>query len=96
MASLGVGSRLNVNQTTVGGTAVELVPGRTVRKSVKIQNLDTTATDFLYIGSSSAVTTANGYRVAAAGGEITLNDYNGSVWAIATTASTPVGYLEVY
>ncbi len=96
MASTAVGSNLNVGQTTVGTTAGLLLAGRTVRKSVRVKNLDATATDLVYVGDDSGVTTANGYVVAAAGGELVLDDYNGPIYAIATSADTPVTFVEVF
>lgn len=95
MASTGVGSTAASAQVTVGTSAALLIGGRTKRKSLTILNTDSTATDYVWISSASDVSTTTGFRIA--GGEsFKFEDFNGPVYAIATTASTVVCTLEVY
>lgn len=94
MASTGVGYSIAASQVTVGTSAALLIAGNSKRKSVTILNTDSTATDYVWLGSSSSVTTSNGFRVA--GGEsIKIDDTTAPIYAIATTASTVVCLLEV-
>lgn len=92
--ALSVGHNLVAGQNEVGTTAELLVATNPTRKSVTILNADTTATDYLWIGEDDTVSASNGFRIA--GGEsLKIDDYNGPVYAIATTAATNVCTLEV-
>ena len=92
MASTRVTGQASHAAVSVGGTAVLLKAANTSRVSLTVQNLH--ATQLLYLGTSSAVTTANGIRVAAVGGTYVFDDYLGEVWAIASGAATDVRYWE--
>lgn len=86
---------MTATAATVGTTAAELVPARATRKSVTILNVDATSTDHVYLGTDANVTTSNGFRIAPSE-SYKFNDYNGPVWAIATSASTPTRIMEAY
>ena len=77
---------------TVTTTAQLLVPARSSRNAVRVQNLH--ATNLLYIGPDSAVTAANGIRVAA-GAETTIPS-RGDIYGIASAASTDVRFWEIF
>lgn len=77
---------------TVTTSAQLIVAARSSRDAVRIQNLH--ASNLLYIGPDSAVTAANGIRVAA-GAETTVPS-RGDVYAIASAASTDVRFWEIF
>ena len=78
---------------SVGATSAVIAARRAGRKSIIVYNNH--ATQILYIGSSSAVTTANGLPVAAGQSRV-LDDYNGALYGIASGAATDVRFFEVY
>jgi hypothetical protein len=92
MASTRVTGQASYGTVSIGGTAALLKAANTSRTSIVIQNVH--ATQLLYIGSDASVTTANGVRVAAVGGTLTLDDYTGPIYAIASGAATDVRYWE--
>lgn len=85
------GATVTQTAVTVGGTAVLLLTGRTLRESVVIKNNH--ATQILYVGNAS-VTTSDGMPVAA-GQSITL-EVVGTLYGIASGAGTDVRVLESY
>jgi hypothetical protein len=91
MATQGVGSTLEHDSVLIGAAASVIKAAKSTRKSIVIQNAH--ATQILYIGGAG-VTTATGLRVAA-GASVTLDDYNGVLYGIASGANTDVRYLEV-
>lgn len=92
MAAQGVGSTAAYGTVAIGGAAAVIKAAKTTRKSIVVQNVH--ATQILYVGSDSSVTTSNGLKVAA-GASVTLDDYNGPVYGIASGADTDVRYFEV-
>lgn len=87
---------LKNTRTTVGGTAVEITASAPLanRRSVSIKAI-CSGSNFVYIGSSSAVTTSNGYPLA---NEQSLDlevDATTLIWAIASAASQAVAVLEL-
>lgn len=93
MASTGVGSNMAYNTVTIGATAGLIKAGLSTRKSITIQNVH--ASQDLYLGPNSSVTTANGLKVPA-GQSAIYEDYNGPVYGIASGAGTDVRYEEIY
>jgi hypothetical protein len=77
---------------TVGTSAALLVAGRTLRKSILIQNAH--GSNKLYVGVASTVTTSSGIRLDP-DNSIEFTDYLGPIYAIADGASTDVRYLEI-
>lgn len=92
MAAAGVSHTGSYAAVTIGASAAVVKSGKPSRKSILIQNLH--ATQVLYLGLDSSVTTSNGLRVAA-GESVRIDDYNGPVYGIASGAGTDVRYLEV-
>jgi hypothetical protein len=87
------GSNIAYNTITVlAASATLVVAGRTLRKSVLIQNTD--GTNPIYVGDSS-VSSTTGLKVVA-GASLELDDYNGPVYARASGANVDARYLEVY
>ncbi len=87
---------LKNTRTTVGTSAVEITSSSplTGRRSVSIKAI-CSGSNFVYIGSSSAVTTSNGYPLA---NEQSLDlevDATTLIWAIASAASQAVAILEL-
>jgi hypothetical protein len=60
VSSTGVGGTLQTTNAATSTSAAQIVAGRSLRKSVRVQNLDTAGTNHVYIGGSSAVTTGIG------------------------------------
>jgi hypothetical protein len=85
-------TNLTTGQATIGTTAASLVAARTLRRSVTVRN--THATNVLFLGKDSAVTTANGLAVPA--GQAVDLDYDGQVFAIASAVSTTVSFAELH
>jgi hypothetical protein len=83
---------LNTNQATVGTSAVLLIPARSTRRVAIVRNSH--ASNLLYVGGSSGVTTANGLLVPA-GQAVELPGHETEVWAIASAASTTVAWADV-
>jgi hypothetical protein len=77
---------------TVTTSAQLIAAARSSRDAVRVQNLH--ASNLLYIGPDSAVTAANGIRIAA-GAETTIPS-RGDIYAIASAASTDVRYWEIF
>jgi hypothetical protein len=77
---------------SIGATAAQIVPGRTLRDSVTIHNVH--ATQVLYIGTNASVTTANGLRVPA--GESVRLELATPIYGIASGAGTDVRWLDEY
>jgi hypothetical protein len=88
MAS-GAGAYGNI---AIGATAAQIVPGRSLRDSVVIQNVH--ATQVLYLGTNASVTTANGLKLLA--GESVRLELAGPVYGIASGADTDVRFFEGY
>lgn len=78
---------------SIGAAAALLVAARGRRESVIIQNNHATQT--LHIGSDLSVTTSTGLKIAA-GGSLTLEGYQGDVYAIGSGAATTANYFESY
>lgn len=93
MANTSVGSKAAYATVSIGASAAIIKAGRTSRKSIIVQNVH--ATNVLYLGNNSSVTTSNGLKLAA-GESVAFDGYNGDVYGIASGASTDVRYFEVY
>lgn len=76
---------------TIGATAAVIADGSS-RDHITVKNNH--ATNILYVGFNSSVTTANGLSVAA-GASVTIDGYDGPVYGIASAVSTDVRYIEV-
>jgi hypothetical protein len=85
-------TNLTTGQASIGASAASLVAARTNRRSVVVRN--THASQVLFLGKDSAVTTANGLAVPA--GQATELTYDGQVFAIASGASTTVLFAELH
>lgn len=83
----------NYGTASIGGTAALLLDVRARRETAIIQNNHATQT--LHLGNDANVTTANGLKIAA-GGSVTLEGYQGAIWAIGSGAATTVNYWENY
>ena len=91
--SVGQPSSTGANSAvSIGATAGVIVDGTGRRRSVLIQNVH--ATQILYVGTTSGVTTSNGIRVNA-GESIEFSDYIGPVYGIASGAATDIRVFEV-
>jgi len=76
----------------IGATAAVLVAARQARESVLIKNNH--ASQILYLGGNSSVTTSNGLPLAA--GESVRVESKNVIYAIASGASTDVRYFEEF
>ena len=74
------------------GTSAAVIVAASSREYVIVKNNH--ATNILYLGFDSSVTTSNGMSVAA-GSDRIIDGYDGAVYGIASAASTDVRYLEV-
>lgn len=83
----------NYGTASIGGTAALLLDTRARRESVIIQNNHATQT--LHLGNDANVTTSNGLKLAA-GASVTLEGYQGAIWAIGSGAGTTVNYWESF
>lgn len=86
------GSSVASTAASIGTSAGVVVNGRTARKSLIVQNLH--ATQLLYLGGSD-VSTSNGLQVAAAGGTRQIDNFTGTLYGIASGASTDVRVIEI-
>jgi hypothetical protein len=86
-------SNISYGTVSVGTSAALILAARATRRQVVIANQHATQT--LHIGDDSSVTTSTGLRIAA-GANLTLDDYNGPVYGIASGAATTTNYLETY
>lgn len=82
----------NYNTVTIGAAAALIVAANGKRRSVVIQNVH--ATQVLYLGDDTSVTTANGLKVVA-GASVNFVDFTGPLYGIASGAGTDVRYFEV-
>jgi len=94
MGAFSYGGKIFAAAVDVDASAKIVVPARTTRKSVTIQNAES-ATNVLYLGHSSSVSASNGLRIGPLE-SITIDDFKGDVYGIADTADTDVRYFEVY
>lgn len=86
------GTASNYGATTIGsGAAVRIVAANAKRDAVSIQNLH--ASNDLYVGPDSSVTSSTGQKVAA-GGSI-APPTRGDVYGRASGASTDVRFWEI-
>jgi len=83
----------DTGQVTVSSTATQIVPARTTRRSVVIEQLGSTD---VYLGPTSAVTTSDGFLlVGTKGGQFTV-PWTGSVYGIVAAGTQAVAYSEVW
>ena len=85
--------RLSSVTVSVGAAAVQVAAGRSSRGSVIVQNVHAAQT--LYVGGDSNVTAANGLQLRP-NESVTLVDFVGPVWAVASGAATDTRVLETY
>lgn len=85
------GSTLSASPLSVGTAAVQLAPANSARAKLSVRNNSTTNT--LYLGATNAVTTANGFPLAA-GEAYTFDGTTAAVWGIASAASTDVRVMQ--
>lgn len=80
-------STMHVGQATVGTTAAQYTASATPVTSMPILKADPSNTGVVYVGTSSGVTTANGFALAAGDAvPIPIDDLS-KIWAIASVAS---------
>jgi hypothetical protein len=84
-------NNINYAAVAVGASAVQVVAANGLRDNVIVHNNH--ASQILYLGDDSSVTTANGLPVPA-GQKVTLEGYTGPVYGIASGAATDTRYLE--
>lgn len=77
---------------TIGATAALIKAGRAPRNSILIQNVH--ASNNLFIGLDSSVTTANGIKIAA-GQSMQFTDSGSEIYGIASAAGTDVRWMEI-
>lgn len=77
----------------VTNAAAQFVAARPGRRQLSIKNRDTA--NAIYIGFANTVTAANGYELTA-GETLTLLEFDGAIFAIASVASVPAQAIEVY
>lgn len=87
------GYNSSATNVSVGGTAVQLILARTTRQRLLVRNNH--ATQILYLGTDSGVTTSTGFPVAAAT-TLAIENHVGPLWAIASGAATDVRLFDVY
>lgn len=90
---LSPGGRSAYGAKTIDTSAVLIADSRATRRSITVQNVH--ASNDLYVGSDSSVTSSNGVKVKAAE-SLRFDDYSGAVYGIGSAASTDVRYFEVY
>ncbi len=84
---------LTVSQVSVGtGSGVQLLASNLGRRAALITNQD--STNPVYIGTTTAVTSATGHKLAA-GLSMSIT-YNGVICAIATGGTVTVSASEIY
>lgn len=86
------GTDSNFGTVSIGTSAVLVVDARSRRDDVIIQNVH--ASNVLYLGPNSTVATSTGIKLAA--GESVSVPSRGSIYGIASGASTDVRFWEVY
>ena len=69
---------------SIGTSAAVIKAARSSRQSILVQNAH--ASNDLYVGADSSVTTSNGLKLVA-GASLTLDSYTGAVYGIASAAS---------
>lgn len=92
---LGLNS-FQTSQYTIGSSAVQLtVSPLTNRSSMVVKVKTTTATDIVYVGATSSVTTSNGYALFS--GDTLALDLTGThqIWAIGSNTGQIVYILEI-
>lgn len=89
----GTGTSGSYGTVSVGAAAVLVVAARFSRNGLVVQNVHATQT--LYLGNDSSVTTSTGIQVPA-GASADFPDYAGAVWGIASGAATDTRFFEVY
>lgn len=82
-----VGTTIETTNHTIGTTAAIISASNSTTVSRIVQNNH--ASNDLYIGGASTVTTANGLKVPA-GGSLVIDKSFGEIWGIANAASTDV------
>ncbi len=88
-------NHFQTSQYTVGTSAVQITPSPlSNRSAIGLKCVATTSTDAIYIGNSSAVTTANGYPLFTHDGlNIDLTSSQ-AIWAIGTSAGQLLYAIE--
>src|SRR4051812_22628362 len=79
------------NQISVSSTATLVIAANAARANCTVRNVG--ATD-CYLGSSSAVTTGNGFLLTSAGKDALDVKWTGAVYAITASSTTTVAYFE--
>ena len=88
--------KLNVGRITLSaGTAGEIVPSRTGRKELRLENVGGTGSDAIGIGPTSGVTISTSYKPNSLPPLLDMED---SVWGIYTGSPSTkiVQFLEIY
>jgi hypothetical protein len=78
-------------QFTVGTSAAKISDAGSREDRVRVRNAH--ATNVLYVGPDSSVTTTTGYPIPAGASEVF--DFSLTLWAIASGVGTTVGVLEI-
>jgi len=81
-----------VAQTSLSTTAAQIVASNTSRKGLVIKNIDSAIV--VYLGTSSGVTSANGYPLSA-GESVTLSASTSAWYGIAASSTPKVAAIEV-
>lgn len=86
------GGQSSYGAKSIGTTAVLITAARNARDAVLVQNLH--ASNDLYVGPDSSVTSSNGIKIAA--GESISVPSRGDVYGIGSAASTDARFWEVF
>lgn len=81
-------------RAAVGVAAVNIWPLNANRHGLIVQAPAANGVNFIYLGSSNAVSAANAFVQLAAGASWSCDDYRGPIWAIASAAGQLLSYGE--
>ena len=84
---------LAISQNALSTAAEKIISARSVGRRYIVKNLH--ASDVVYVGTSDAVSSSNGYQLKA-NESLTLDNHNGEVWAIAGSNTPSVGIVEQF
>ena len=87
-------ANLGAVQVSVGTTVSPVVPARSTRRGVILQNL--TGSDAVYLGTESGVSTTQGYPIQPTLYASLYIPTTAAIYGIVKTTTQTVGVLEVY
>lgn len=84
---------LAISQNALSTAAEKIISARSVGRRYVLRNVD--ASIVIYIGTTDAVTSSNGFPLKAAE-TLIIDNHNGEVWAIAASATPSVAIMEQF